>query len=602
MPTTTQVWKNAWKAAQSEPRLYAILGLLSLNGLPPDSIQALRGEHIDFDRGWIHATTGTYPLVDQLQEPLQHLKQSQSSAPAAMLFAEDEVVNTLQTFGIDPVDAERRLSGAIWLTSREGQDIMTLTNVGTEPILPLRFTFPFSIVEHLQPERDIDIAVASTSTLQTAADWLEKETILPPPALTVQRILNLLLQGTIVFALTNMAVNGVNFLHNLVMGRLLSPEDYGQLSLLITLQLFLSLIPLSLQTVVSRFGAGYVAHTKAGLLTHLLGMGRRIALGIGVVLMLALIVLAAPLADLFNIDDWRLFFPVAIALPFFMMIGPDRGLLQATNNYYWLSVAYFTEAGIRFGVGILLVLLLEDAANGLDGAVWAVGQAMLLTWFVSWLALRHYQFPKPDQNPTEITQWQRLAFLTILGFIGQMIITNSDFLLVKSLFDQNTAGQYAAVTVLGRVTYFGVLPLSILVVPQVAKLQALGQSTVPILRLLLGGGLVICSGILVVAILIPSIIIGALFGDAYLDVANLLPSYTLAAALFVMANLMITYRISLGQGGDTWMPALAGVLQIILILLFHDTLQQVIFVQIGIMTVLLVAVSWRVWRSLEKST
>jgi O-antigen/teichoic acid export membrane protein len=602
MTTTEQVWKNAWKAAQAEPRTYAILGLLSLNGLPPQSIAALRLENIDFAQDWIRAASGTYPLVAQLRTPLQQIAASQAAQSDEQLFADAEVENTLQTLNIDPAEAERRLSGAIWLTSREGQDIMTATNTGIEPILPLRFTFPFSIVEHLHPETEIEIAATSKTTLQAAADWLEKETILPAPALNIQRIITLLLQGTIVFALTNMAVNGVNFLHNLVMGRLLSPEDYGQLSFLITLQLFLSLIPITLQTVTSRYGAGYVANERYELLATLLRLGQRAALGSGIALMVALLVLAAPLADLFNIDDWRLFVPIALAMPFFMRIGPERGLLQSTDSYYWLSVAYFTEAAVRLGVGVLLVLLLEDAGNGLDGAVWAVGQSMLLTWFISWLALRHYQFPSEEQSTGEVLQWRQLGLLTMLGLIGQMVITNSDFILVKSLFDQTTAGQYAAVTVLGRVTYFGVLPLSILVVPQVARLQALGHSTIPILRLLLVGGAGICSAILVGASLFPSLILETLFGDAYLDVANLLPIYTLAAALFVMANLMLTYRIALGQGGDTWMPALAGVLQIVLILLFHDTLQQVIIVQIGIMAILLAAVSWRVWQSLREAT
>ena len=592
MTSSHQIWSTAWQEAQHDVALQAALILLAFNGIPLDELKTLTWDQVDIESGWLQTQDAAYPLVTQSITALSNLPQTDD----ALIIIDANAFLRMEALEIDERDSQRRLAGAIWFTSREGQDIMQLTGESTDPILPLRFTFPFSVVEALKERHDTEVGRDSIRTLQAAADWLEENTAQIAEPLTFQKIKSLLLQGTIVFAIANLGVNGLNFFHNLVMGRLLSPQQYGELSLIITLQLILSLVPNGIQTVSSRFGAAYVAKERYSILATLHTRGRRFALPLGIATGFGLLLFASPLSHLFNISEWTLFVPIALATPFFFSMGIERGVLQATDNYYWLAAAYLSEALIRLGLGVVLVLALDGSGGKLDGAVWAVGQAMVVTWFVAWLGMRFVTFPEAEENLEEWQQWWSLFRLTTLGLIGQMVITNSDFLLVKSLFDPTTSGQYAAVTVLGRMVYFGVLPLSILVVPRVSRQQALGESTVPTLMLLMGGGAAVCSGIILVSTFFPTLILSLLYGDAYTDVANLLPIYTVAAALFVMANLMLMYRIALGRGAEMWLPAAGGVLQIIGILAFHNTLQQVIFVQIAVMALLLILVSARMYQ------
>jgi glucan phosphoethanolaminetransferase (alkaline phosphatase superfamily) len=60
--------------------------------------------------------------------------------------------------------------------------------------------------------------------------------------------------------------------------------------------------------------------------------------------------------------------------------------------------------------------------------------------------------------------------------------------------------------------------------------------------------------------------------------------YALATTLFAAANVFITYRLSLGQHVGSWLALAAGVLQVIGIVLFHRSLQEVVVVQIIIMS------------------
>ncbi len=319
---------------------------------------------------------------------------------------------------------------------------------------------------------------------------------------------------------------------------------------------------------------------------------------IGIAISVLIIIAAQPLARLFQLDDPILLLPLALGAAFYVVMSVDRGVLQGINGFYWLSAAYLSESVIRFVVAVGFGLVLADGFARLQGGAWSVGESMLATWFVGWLALRHLKHAEmPALDSEERQRWLKLAGLTLVALAGQAIIANSDFLLVQSLFPPAQAGLYAAVSILGRIVYFGALPLTIVLVPMIARKQALNEPTRPIFYMMLVGGAAFCSAAVLVTLLFGQLIMRILYGDAYLAGSSLLASYTLAASLYVITNLVVTYRVALGRGGETWLPLVAGILQVIGILLFHQTLASVIVVQIVLMALLLALTLWRGLRS-----
>jgi len=566
-----------------------IRSLILLNGLTVEQVQTLQPSLIDRQEGWLRIGGGAVPLVSQTRAALTDFEQqSQDWFDAA------EVPAALERLHLTEAQAHRQLAGALWITSEDTRLITSAAGLTEAPILPLYYTFPFSIVERLQPHDTHEIAHASRATLQAAADWLERELLTPKPGLR-QRITGALLEGKTVFLLANTGVNGLNLLYNLVMARLLSPAAYSQLALMVTLQLLIGLLPSAWQTTAARYGAAYNAHDDLDAIHALRAFGRRWLSIIGVVLMLIGLIAAPFLANLFQLSGGGLLLPLLIAVPFFIVAASDRGVMQGLNAFYWLTAAYVGEAVARLGIGVALALMLMGAGAALEGAVWGVGQSMLITWFLGWVALRNLRRPqhKPAAPHVDQRVWIRLTGLTLTALIGQALITNSDFLLVKSLFSPAESGLYAAVSVLGRIAYFGALPLTIIMVPLFARRQALDQPTRPLFLIMLAGGAVFCTALVGTAALFPTLILNLFYGDAYLSAASLLPIYTLAASLYVIVNLVITYRVALGKASETILPMIAGIAQVIGILMFHDSLQQVITVQIVLMSLLLVAVLWR---------
>ncbi|MCU0464504.1 MAG: hypothetical protein MUF38_08015 [Anaerolineae bacterium] len=590
-----QHWQRLFHQSQTDSYARVAVTLLLLNGVQVTDIAALAQADIDLEHGWLTTQTGrTYPLVSYAWDALAALLEAEPIISTTRMEAAASVLTH------DETQAHRLLAGAIWVTDETLA--MTLeTSANSEmPILSLRFTFPFSIADRLQAREISAVSAQARHVLQSAADWLVEQ-MLTPKVHRLLRVARLLRQGSLVFLLSSTVVNGLNLIHNIFMGRLLSPADYSQLTLIITLQLLIGLFPSALQTVTARFAARYQARDESMLLHRLYQHTGRLGWGIGGAFAVLILLLSPLLVTAFKLDGVWLLLPVIGAIPLFIRTGADRGLLQGIGAYYWMSAVYLGEGIVRLGISVALGYALIEVGRSLEGSIWGLAQSMLVTWFIGWLALRHFVNPvqaaAPSNFQAERRGWLQLGGMTGLVLIGQMLITNSDFLLVKNFFSPEDAGLYAAVSVLGRIVYFGALPLTILLIPLIARRQALNQPTRPILLLIIGGGVIVCGGLVAGAVLFAPDIVRLLYGDAYIAASNLLAPYALAAALYTLTNLVVTYQIALGKGGETWMPILAGALQVIAIILFHESLAQVITIQILLMGLLFILVLWRVLRS-----
>lgn len=576
-------WRQVWQQSKTDPYHHIVASLMMFNGL---SIPQIKQAH--FEDGWVITHDGmSLPLVSYAVDALNRV-----DAPLST----DLLAEACQEFEPLEAGAHRRLSGAIWITDEEPKIMLEMTSSLDIPVLPLRFTFPFSIGHHLSPNEDSAIARRAADVLQTAADWL-KERLDPSATPVIQRVLKLLQQGNLVFLLVSVGINGLNLIHNVLMGRLLSPADYSQLTFIITLQLLIGLIPTTMQTVTARFSARYHAQEDTSLLAELNATVNRIGWRIGIITGVILLILSPLMVSAFQLNGVMLLIPIIIFVPLLIHMGGNRGMLQGLNEYFWLSGVYLSEGVVRLGMGVILGYALLNAGRSLEGAIWGVAQSVLITWFIAWLAMSHFR-TKPDSKDYthEHAEWLKLTWVTAFVLIGQALITNSDFLLVKNFFSPDDAGRYAAISVLGRIVYFGALPLTILLVPSVARRQALGEPTRPILIMLIGGGIAVCMVLILSAALFGSQVLSLLYGEEYASAAHLLAPYALAASLYTLTNLAITYQIALGQGGETWLPIIAGSVQVVAVLIFHGTLSQVITIQILLMGALFGVVAYRVFR------
>ena len=417
---------------------------------------------------------------------------------------------------------------------------------------------------------------------------------------------DLLGAGAILF-LSMTIVNGGNYAFNLILGRWLGPTAFSDLSLIVTIVLMSGFITAAFQLTSAKFAAVYSAEKDEERLAASRRWLQRGALVCGVVILLVFAGGSLFWQRFFHTESAIPFVILGIALPVYLVQGVDRGALQGQLSFKRLAGSYQAEMWTR----LLASLVLVGLGLSVDGAVLAIGLSFVATWFI---ARRVGSWAKKagKLSGKEKKVVASFAGPVVLVFAGQILISNSDIIIVKRYFSPEAAGQYAAVALIGRIVFFATWSMVTALFPIVAQKQQRGESHRHLLVISLGLVAIVSAAIIAFTIIAPELIINTLFGQAYVSVAPMLWLYALATALYALANVVVNYRLSAGRGKGTWIALTAGLAQVTLLFIFHDTLEQVIVIQIVLMaSFLFVMLIWDQWlahkqkfvpRSLEVSS
>lgn len=383
------------------------------------------------------------------------------------------------------------------------------------------------------------------------------------------------------FMLSVLFVNGGNYLYNLLLGRYLGPEKFADAAILITLLLVLSFVAMTFQLVTSKFSVLFEAETFN---SFKLSMYKN-AFFTGVVIGLLTIVFANQLQLFFKTSSSEMFVVFGIGVPIYFVMSINRGVYQGKNELIALSVTYQFEMISR----LLLTVLFLSTLGLSSSTIIALG---ILGSFIFGLIPFKLK-PIFSTHIKVLTKAQHKAvrsFFIITAFyeLTQIIINNSDILMVKHYFEAYDAGLYASLALIGRVVYFIAWMFVMLLLPAVVQLKKDGQSTLPILLKYLSYISAIAFSIIIACYLFPNFIIMLLFGNAYISMSVLLWKYALATSLFALSNIFAYYYLSLDYYMPVVISGLFGLLQIVGIVVFHKTLEQVVHMQILVMFALLV--------------
>lgn len=377
-------------------------------------------------------------------------------------------------------------------------------------------------------------------------------------------------------------VNGGNYLFNLILGRWLGPADFADLSLIVTLMLMITFITVTFQLTAAKFAAVHTADSdpqKLADLRHWLG---RWGWGIGLGLT-AVLGLGAPFwQSFFHTASLWPFVILAVGIPVYFAQGVDRGVLQGKTRFGLLSVSYQVEMWARLATAVAFVAI-GWAVNG------AVG-GLTLSFVATWLVARRAKNELPTPQPLSQTEKRAIATFAgpvIVAHLSQILINNSDILIVKRFFAAEEAGLYAALALIGRIVFFATWSVVTVLFPIVAQKHRKGEPHRHLYGLSLGLVALVSAGILSATLLFPNWIVNILFGEAYLSIAPMLWLYALATSIYALSNVVITYRLSIGNGTGSVLAVVGGVVQIVGLWIFHSSLREVVVAQIIIMLGLL---------------
>ena len=382
------------------------------------------------------------------------------------------------------------------------------------------------------------------------------------------------------FMVSVFAVNGGNYLYNLVLGRLLGPAQFADAAVLITFLLVLSFIAMTYQLVTAKFSV----LLDNSVFRNFITIVYKQAFIVGVVLGLLIIVFAEQLMALFNTSSSTMFMIFGCGVPLYFLMSVNRGAFQGKKAYKSLSITYQAEMLSRLLITIGLILVFNIQSS----AVIAVGILLSFVFGLFPFKAKQLNFKKTVALESKYSkQIKNFFLLTAFYELTQIIINNSDILLVKHYFDPYEAGLYASLALIGRIVYFIAWMFVMLLLPAVVELKKEGKETASVLFKYVGYIAVISIVIVVTCVSFPELIINLLFGEQYVTMAPLLWKYAIATSMFAISNIFAYYYLSLDKYVPVIISGVFGMLQMVLVIFYHDSLEQVVHMQIVAMALLL---------------
>ena len=394
-----------------------------------------------------------------------------------------------------------------------------------------------------------------------------------------------LLAGGTMLAIAMTAANAGNYLLNLALGRWLTPAEFSDANLMVTLMLLVTAVAVALQLISARFASIHQARGSDERAEAVAVKLRRVALFSGFALLVAFAAPARWWSDVFNTESAWPFVILAAGMPCYLLQAVGRGLLQGRLRFGSLAMTFVLEMMVRLAAGLGLVA----AGLGVEGATLGLTLSFVATWLV--VGRVQPRVAAPALAADEIGSLRHYALPVIVLLVGQIVINNGDVLVVKAFFPAERAGVYSAIALIGRAVFFLSWSAVTTLFPAVSQRDETGQTSNDLL--LVGVGVVAGA----CAVMTGAIAIGGdrfftgVFGPEYAGVQHLLVQYAIATSFFAIANLIVTFHLSAGRAIESRLLVVGAVLQTVLLLLHHGSLAAVLVDQLVAMGLLLAVVS-----------
>jgi O-antigen/teichoic acid export membrane protein len=407
------------------------------------------------------------------------------------------------------------------------------------------------------------------------------------------RLRTLMLRGSLVLLFSTGLVSATNLLYNISIARGLGAAGFGHATAIYTLLMLLSAVTLAFQLVCSKFVAKNSEFSaKRAIYQDLLRRSWQIGVALGSLLILS----SSAIASYLNLPNSKDIVLLGVGTAVYIPLGVRRGMLQGLYDFRRLAVNFVLEVLVKFG-GTLLLLHYQWGVTGVIASV----VASIAIAYAAASPAKDVSADLRDGIPASF----REGMQAIVFFVGQVVISNLDILLVKHYFPAAVAGLYAAVALVGRVVYMFSWSVISSMFP-VSAASAHRQASRAVLKsaVLLVTGMT--SIFTVAAWLAPASLWKLILGARFLETvqasfSSLLASYSAMTSIYSIAVVLLTYEMSRRIVNATWVQLGFSALLPIGISLFHNSLQQVILVQLLLMLGLLLAVSLPFWQEIAFS-
>lgn len=397
-----------------------------------------------------------------------------------------------------------------------------------------------------------------------------------------------LISGSSVIFIASFISNIINYIFNLAMGRMLSVSEYGLLLSLSSIFILLGVFNISYVSIFSKFSAKYFATDDKKGLHSLFSIGFRFIFIPAVVLLGVQIVLSPVIAHFLHVSDLILTILISLAVFFSFITAMPSGILQGKMRFFTIGVLNILVPLIKLLVAVILIL----AGFRVLGAVMGIVIASVVIPLVGFLLIKQYN-PRTDDNGEKFgelfkKEFFQYSFTTFLVSIGLVLLSNTDILLVRHYFSEATSGHYAALSLMGKAIFYFTSPINFVFFPLIAQKKEKNERLFEIVFLTVGLVTLASAVISFVYFVFPNLVLAIFFpAPEYSVLTNYLGIFSLYILAFSVMSIFSNFFLSIGRTEIYKFTLSAAILQIVLIVFFHNSLYQVIGILFAVSALLL---------------
>lgn len=386
-----------------------------------------------------------------------------------------------------------------------------------------------------------------------------------------------LISGSSVVFVGWFLANFINYIFNLAMGRLLSVADYGLLISLSSLFVLSGIFSSTFSSTFAKFAATHHANSNKEGFKNIIIHGSKLTIGFSLVLFIVLVLADGFFLSFLHVNNSFFLFLIYGAICFNVLFSLPFGIFQGQMRFYLLSSINGIQAILKLIFGIALVVIGMKVLGALIGIFLAISIPTTVIFFVLLkpyvkeikLSLFHER-----KITKELTRYGGSFFMSTIGI---SLLSSTDIILVRHFFDATVSGQYAALSLMGKAIYYLIGPVGFVFFPLIAYRKEKNESTTSLLLLTIGIVSFFSLALSFVYFVFPNLVLSIFFPSApYRLLTSYLGIFSMYIFVFSLASLFNSFFLSMGKTSVYKVTLSVGILQTVLIFIFHTSLYQII--------------------------
>ncbi|MBU0929975.1 MAG: oligosaccharide flippase family protein [Nanoarchaeota archaeon] len=374
------------------------------------------------------------------------------------------------------------------------------------------------------------------------------------------------------------------YLYHFYTGRVLGPVDYGIIGSLFSL-LYIILVPFNaIQISITKFVSEFRTQKEYGKIKYLLVRSLKKLFLYGIIISLFFLLVSPWISNFLNLPSIVPLLILGLIIILSLLLPITRGVLQGLQDFKKLGLNVSIDGLGKIGFAVLLISL----GFGVNGAIFALVLSFLVSFLIILWQLKDIFKAKEKAFNTKYVY--KYSFPVLLSFLCLTLIFSVDILLVKHFFSAVDAGHYAALSIIGKIIFFASFPVMQVMFPMVSENNAISKkSSVHLLYKSLLIILLICIGITGFYFLFSNFMVSTLFGQDYLNIANLVGYFGIFISFFSISHLLVFYNLSLNKTSFLPLLIIANILEVVLIWAYHGSISQIAYSLIILSFLLLIS-------------